>query len=148
MTLYWIGFFAILSVMFVISFFVGQKIYGRQIALQNLKIAVSGIAFGMLLVAGFSALPNGIANIGNVLHVYSALSVCFVLWMLFRNKSFKGKILYTLHPTIPNKILFWLGVFQLVFSQFCWCCRFGSTSKQAQIQICSIHLGHELGLLC
>jgi hypothetical protein len=114
MTLFWIGFFAILTGMFVISFFLGQKIYGRQIALQNLKIAVFGISFGMLLVAGFSALPNGTANMGNVLLVFSALSVCFVLWMLFRNKSFKGEILYTLHPTIPNKIQFWLGVFLLV----------------------------------
>jgi hypothetical protein len=114
MTPFWIGFFAILTGMFVISFFVGQKIYGRQIAFQNLKIAVSGIAFGILLVAGFSALPNGTANMGNVLLVYSAFSVYFVWWMMFRNKSFKGEILYTLHPTIPNKIQFCFGVFLLV----------------------------------
>jgi hypothetical protein len=114
MTLFWIGFIGFLAVVMVVSFFVAKKAIGNEAALQNITYAIPSAVIGILFALGLSILPNTKDLFKYFLLIGGLLNLSILVWMMFRNKSFKGEIVHTFRPTQQSKILFGYGIFQLI----------------------------------
>jgi hypothetical protein len=96
------------------GYFLAKSAIGEKAANQNTLLAIVGILVGIAMVLPFIILPNGINKFGYFQAFLFFAGFGFLVARVVRGNKFMGEVVKILGRNQQNKILFWVGVLQLV----------------------------------
>ncbi len=108
------GMILLLVLSLVAGYFLAKSAIGEKAAKQNILFGIIGMPVGIVIVSPFILIPDGSDKFGYFQAFTFFLIAGFLVTRVIRGNQFMGEVIKVLGRNQQNKILFWVGVLQLV----------------------------------